>query len=108
MTVAALIAAAGTASAAGAAPEAAAEPPDGSLGWRLLIMAAALLASFLFSAVEFAVIRLDRLKLDTEAAADPPDPAAKLLSGFLGDSGRFLACISIGSYDVIYLADDGK
>ena len=105
MTVSALLASVAV-SAGAAVPDAAvsagalvdsAEPPGSGLGWRLLIMGLALLTSFLFSAVEFAVIRLDRLKLETDAEATPPDPAAKLLSGFLRDSGRFLACISIGN-----------
>ena len=58
-------------------------------------MGAALLASFLFSAIEFAVIRLDRLKLKTEA--DEGDRTARLLLFFLDDTGRFLSSISIGN-----------
>ena len=66
-----------------------------SLGARLAIMGLALAASFLFSAIEFAVIRLDRLKVKTQA--DEGDRIAKLLLFFLDDTGRFLSSISIGN-----------
>ena len=72
-----------------------ATPENTPLGGRLLILGAALLASFLFSAIEFAVIRLDRLKLKTEA--DEGDRTARLLLFFLDDTGRFLSSISIGN-----------
>ncbi len=65
------------------------------LGWRLSVMALALLASFAFSASEFAVIRLDRLKLREEA--DDGSAAARTLSAFLSDTGRFLSSISVGN-----------
>lgn len=72
-----------------------ATPASTPLGGRLLIMAAALVASFLFSAIEFAVIRLDRLTLKTEA--EEGDRTARLLLFFLDDTGRFLSSISIGN-----------
>ena len=65
------------------------------LGWRLSVMALALLASFAFSASEFAVIRLDRLKLREEA--DDGSAAARTLGAFLSDTGRFLSSISVGN-----------
>lgn len=72
-----------------------ATPEMTPLGGRLLVMGAALLASFLFSAIEFAVIRLDRLALKNEA--DQGDKSARLLLFFLDDTGRFLSSISIGN-----------
>ena len=72
------------------------EAPESSfLGARLIVMACALVASFLFSAIEFAVIRLDRLVL--RAQADEGDRTAKLLLYFLDEPGRFLSSISIGN-----------
>lgn len=65
-------------------------------GWRLAIMAFALVTSFFFSAIEFAVIRLDRLAL-REEAEDGNNKAAKTLLRFLEDPGKFLSCISIGN-----------
>lgn len=62
---------------------------------RLLVMALALGASFFFSASEFAVIRLDRLKV--RQAADEGSRADRILAGFLADTGRFLSGISIGN-----------
>lgn len=70
-------------------------PEATPLGGRLLIMGAALLASFFFSAIEFAVIRLDRLALKNEA--EEGDRIARLLLFFLDDTGRFLSSISIGN-----------
>ena len=72
-----------------------ADQETSSLGARLVIMGCALAASFLFSAIEFAVIRLDRLVL--RAQADEGDRTAKLLLVFLDDPGRFLSSISIGN-----------
>ncbi len=66
-----------------------------SLPWRLLVMACALLASFFFSASEFAVIRLDRLKV--KQAAEEGSRSDRILAGFLSDAGRFLSGISIGN-----------
>ena len=66
-----------------------------SLFWRFLVMACALLASFFFSASEFAVIRLDRLKV--RQAAEEGSRADRILAGFLADTGRFLSGISIGN-----------
>ena len=66
-----------------------------SLPWRLLVMACALLASFFFSASEFAVIRLDRLRV--RQAAEEGSRADRILAGFLADTGRFLSGISIGN-----------
>ena len=68
---------------------------DTTLFWRLLVMACALGASFFFSASEFAVIRLDRLKV--RQAADEGSRTDKILCGFLEDTGRFLSGISIGN-----------
>ncbi|MBR1609059.1 MAG: HlyC/CorC family transporter [Kiritimatiellae bacterium] len=65
------------------------------LGWRLAVMAAALLCSFFFSASEFAVIRLDRLKIKEEA--ENGSQQAKTLSAFLSDTGRFLSSLSVGN-----------
>lgn len=62
---------------------------------RLFVMALALGASFFFSASEFAVIRLDRLKV--RQAADEGSRADRILAGFLADTGRFLSGISIGN-----------
>ena len=62
---------------------------------RLLVMALALAASFFFSASEFAVIRLDRLKV--RQAADEGSRSDRILAGFLSDTGRFLSGISIGN-----------
>ena len=62
---------------------------------RLLVMALALAASFFFSASEFAVIRLDRLKV--RQAADEGSRTDRILAGFLSDTGRFLSGISIGN-----------
>lgn len=72
-----------------------ADPESPFLGPRLAIMGCALAASFLFSAIEFAVIRLDRLAL--KERADEGDRAAKILLFFLDDTGRFLSSISIGN-----------
>ena len=66
-----------------------------SLFWRFLVMACALLASFFFSASEFAVIRLDRLKV--KQAAEEGSRRDRILAGFLSDTGRFLSSISIGN-----------
>ena len=66
-----------------------------SLFWRFLVMACALLASFFFSASEFAVIRLDRLKV--KQAAEEGSRRDRILAGFLADTGRFLSAISIGN-----------
>ena len=66
-----------------------------NLPWRLLVMACALLASFFFSASEFAVIRLDRLKV--KQAAEEGSRRDRILAGFLSDTGRFLSSISIGN-----------
>ena len=66
-----------------------------SLPWRLLVMACALLASFFFSASEFAVIRLDRLKV--KQAAEEGSRTDRILARFLSDTGRFLSSISIGN-----------
>jgi len=66
-----------------------------SLFWRLVVMAAALAASFFFSASEFAVIRLDRLKV--RQAAEEGSRTDRILCGFLKDTGRFLSGISIGN-----------
>ena len=68
--------------------------PSG-LAPRLLVMALALAASFFFSASEFAVIRLDRLKV--RQAADEGSRSDRILAGFLSDTGRFLSGISIGN-----------
>ena len=62
---------------------------------RLLVMALALGASFFFSASEFAVIRLDRLKV--KQAAEEGSRRDRILAGFLADTGRFLSAISIGN-----------
>ena len=64
-------------------------------GWRLVIMGLALAASFFFSASEFAVIRLDRLKLAEEA--EKGSRRARILRRFLSDTGRFLSSISVGN-----------
>ena len=66
-----------------------------ALFWRLIIMAAALSASFFFSASEFAVIRLDRLKIRNEV--DHGDKRAGILLRFLENAGRFLSSIAIGN-----------
>ena len=66
-----------------------------TLIWRLLVMAGALLASFFFSASEFAVIRLDRLKV--RQAAEEGSRTDRILRSFLEDTGRFLSSISIGN-----------
>ena len=58
-------------------------------------MAGALLASFFFSACEFAVIRLDRLALKEEAESG--SRPARILSAFLSDTGRFLSSLSVGN-----------
>lgn len=63
--------------------------------WRLAAMAGCLLASFFFSACEFAVIRLDRLALKEEAESG--SRSARLLSSFLSDTGRFLSSLSVGN-----------
>ena len=65
------------------------------LFWRFLVMACALLASFFFSASEFAVIRLDRLKV--RQAAEEGSRSDRILARFLSDTGRFLSSISIGN-----------
>ena len=71
------------------------EPAIPGLAPRLLVMALALGASFFFSASEFAVIRLDRLKV--KQAAEDGSRADRILAGFLSDTGRFLSGISIGN-----------
>ena len=63
--------------------------------WRIAAMAGALLASFFFSACEFAVIRLDRLALKEEAESG--SRPARTLSAFLADTGRFLSSLSVGN-----------
>ncbi len=68
---------------------------SGISGWRLGIMVVALSASFFFSASEFAVIRLDRLKLAEEE--EKGSRRAGILRRFLADTGRFLASISVGN-----------
>lgn len=42
--------------------------------------------------------------------ADSMERDESLIYAYKGDQGKrqLVACISIGSYDVIYLADDGK
>ena len=71
------------------------EPAIPGLLPRLLVMALALGASFFFSASEFAVIRLDRLKV--KQAAEEGSRRDRILAGFLADTGRFLSAISIGN-----------
>lgn len=71
-------------------------PADGSaLIWRIVIMMAALGASFFFSASEFAVIRLNRLQLKSQV--DDGNRTAGILQHFLENAGRYLASISIGN-----------
>ncbi len=91
-TAAALATAAANAGGDATAGDASAATP---VGWRLAIMGLALAASFFFSAGEFAVIRLDRLKLREEAEGG--SRSARFLNEFLSDTGRFLSSLSVGN-----------